>query len=1444
MRDKYYLAIGIDEYPGAKRLNNAVGDVHRISSILEEKYGFRAIGKPLLNQGAKRENILSALHGLTTEIGPNDDLIIYYAGHGNKAPTSNAGYWEPADFEQDKVWTRIENSTVLDFIEGIDARHILLISDSCFSGTLLERNRSGAKETDHETLDALKSGWILVSGGIETVGDGVKDEGSPFSQTLCRTLQNNTRPSMSAGELFEEVIRVMAVNSFQTPEAAPMRRINQGGEMIFRLQSDSPNISPEFAVPPISIEHAYLPRTLTAYSEDRPALTFFYEPEVGTVVLDELVSKQKRVIILGGAGSGKSIELSKAMERIKASDLGLVPIFRRLNNYTDGDIEQFLPEQWRQVPSGRLVVLLDGLDEIQPQFMNTALRKIGDFGEKHPDVSIVISCRTNFYELPSKNFSGTLAGFQVYMLNDVNLAAVSDYVQASGSEGELFVKEVQKWGYLDLVQKPYFLNILLNFFQQYHTLEVPRADVLNNALDRHFEANREHFKHSEIPLSYKELVRVAERIAFVMEVMGKNHINDEEAQQVTSKEEEYRSLRYLPAFKYDQEKEQWYFEHNNIQEYLASRVLKRQSFKKMIEVLTLSSSGINKIKPTWVNTLSFMISIGDDKEIRDILDWLIKNEAEILVRFDPDRLPLATRIGLFKQIFEHYKSLQIWLSSNKFSDFELARFAQSAEAVEYLLSIIESKGSTRIDLLNASHILRKFEIAKFPQYADRVKQGMLQSLERGDFSESDQYSIIGSLADLGFTDPETIDRLVQKFGQRENQYLRAALYKLIGRSSNLDAFADLFIAGMTMTRFHYQSKDRSKVTLMDEDYQLKAGIEKLQTPEAIRKLLGAVTVDINSVHQFFIDFKDEMAAILAHIFAAYDQDPSLFQLVAILFARQAVDGRSEVIWQIVQLIDERHVRWEVMQFVLAGKDLREYEVFSAASSLINEETVDLLIAQFKKGTIDKELLFKIYNTFQWRQTTLPKYHERLSLFRDMLVEFAGLEIKVEPQIDRAAIFKQKAQQSFNLLFDKQSLKEQVDAVYAFLEKDVISHDDLHGYKHGEYVDITDRFSSTTAELIRNFTYGNNSISNKFLQEWIGESEQFEHFQIELIRSRLMNLPELEVSKSQLDFIVEWVKQTDVANGYTWYFIRKFNIALPEQRYLNFTRYFSPADEREPKQPGLIELLVPFVTRQKIATEVEANISRDDLHTLVWVANAGYALRNNLKGSFERIIEYLINIEQTEQRCGDLLRFWFEQSGGIDLLIRLVEQARNNYLRNEALQELQNSGNAQDFLRQYYLGRMESGDTPEPDRLIAANRLILLGIAEGFEYLAKQFLSDPSPDIEFRHFFSKITHLTDVNAISLLMNMLYYAKQPDFKRDVFDDLEPLILETLFNIGVQSRKNFKAVKEAMQAFIAKHQKDIAYINFLDFTITKIEDQLNLKLSREFNLAESIQLLDGLK
>lgn len=51
------------------------------------------------------------------------------------------------------------------------------------------------------------------------------------------------------------------------------------------------------------------------------------------------------------------------------------------------------------------------------------------------------------------------------------------------------------------------------------------------------------------------------------------------------------------------------FEHNNIQEFPASRILSRQTFNELIEIISINGAETKKIKPTWANTLSFFISI-------------------------------------------------------------------------------------------------------------------------------------------------------------------------------------------------------------------------------------------------------------------------------------------------------------------------------------------------------------------------------------------------------------------------------------------------------------------------------------------------------------------------------------------------------------------------------------------------------------------------------------------------------------------------------------------------------------------------------------------------------------------------------------------------------------------------------------------------------------------
>ena len=130
---KYYaLVIGNNKYENVPPLKTAVSDAEAIASILQEKYGFTT--QLLLN--ASRGEIMTALNDYRRKLGESANLIIYYAGHGVYDSDVDKGYWIPVDAKLDDTGNWISADDVTTSIRQIPAKHILIISDSCYSGTL------------------------------------------------------------------------------------------------------------------------------------------------------------------------------------------------------------------------------------------------------------------------------------------------------------------------------------------------------------------------------------------------------------------------------------------------------------------------------------------------------------------------------------------------------------------------------------------------------------------------------------------------------------------------------------------------------------------------------------------------------------------------------------------------------------------------------------------------------------------------------------------------------------------------------------------------------------------------------------------------------------------------------------------------------------------------------------------------------------------------------------------------------------------------------------------------------------------------------------------------------------------------------------------------------------------------------------------------------------
>ena len=244
------MLIGINEYAHAPNLESAVRDVRAVRAMLETRYGFHPSRiKQLLNAQATRKNIENTLYALSREAGPEDSVFIYYAGHGQYDQARDHGWWVPAEGEPRQAGTLITNANILRYVKGMQARHVYLVADSCFSGSLFG-TRALPPITDRWYAELYKdrSRWGLTSGATEPVADRGLGGHSPFAYFLLKLLRENEQPYLVPSTIHEALAPLVANNTNQVPRSEPLTQTgDEGGQFVFRL-TDLPSTSP---APPV-----------------------------------------------------------------------------------------------------------------------------------------------------------------------------------------------------------------------------------------------------------------------------------------------------------------------------------------------------------------------------------------------------------------------------------------------------------------------------------------------------------------------------------------------------------------------------------------------------------------------------------------------------------------------------------------------------------------------------------------------------------------------------------------------------------------------------------------------------------------------------------------------------------------------------------------------------------------------------------------------------------------------------------------------------------------------------------------------------------------------------------------------------------------------------------------------------------------------------------------
>ena len=242
----YALIIGNQRYQFLDDLRSPLRDAKRLQKVLEQRYGFTT---HIIQNGAEKD-LLMALNKLFNELGPSDNLLIFYAGHGELSRSGlsqvERGYWLPVDAQADNISHWINNAVISDHLDRLKVRSVLVISDSCFAGYLGEDkspylfglSRAKLSRATIERDIKRRARIVISSGGERPVLDGSNTDHSIFAGALIEALEQNDRP-LRDSQLFSLLSvnvgkRAQSLALKQQPEMKPVREAgHEGGSFYF-----------------------------------------------------------------------------------------------------------------------------------------------------------------------------------------------------------------------------------------------------------------------------------------------------------------------------------------------------------------------------------------------------------------------------------------------------------------------------------------------------------------------------------------------------------------------------------------------------------------------------------------------------------------------------------------------------------------------------------------------------------------------------------------------------------------------------------------------------------------------------------------------------------------------------------------------------------------------------------------------------------------------------------------------------------------------------------------------------------------------------------------------------------------------------------------------------------------------------------------------------------
>jgi WD40 repeat protein len=488
------MLIGIDKYEHWDVLSYPVSDCEGFFQVLQQHYGFteqdliHTHQRPLYNEEATTDMIYDELYRLSDKdetgkphLSAEDNLIVYFAGHGHLDKKVDQGYWVPVDSPRpdrpSDLKKLISVSEVVNILSAVPAHHIVLIVDACFPQTFVRMPVDVPPGGNPNDPEAKPSRWALTSGRLEEVADQ-----SPFAEALRDLLEKNDKPRLSIVTLGAGVMERVRDSGLQNAWSGSLTENRyDGGEFFFCRQSPLPMAEPaprsaltghalaermrhgsqqyltrlksgrfkHLRIEKLLLTETNLPDFVDAQVKVKEELTPLHKA-VGSLWGQD----QPHAVVLGEGGMGKTVSLLRLWEDWLKSYTNTVPIYVALNEYNavpepersdfvlrsiarNCGLAESLTEDWKNAlwnlirqprPDGSpaTLLLLDGFNEVTAE-RTPLLIELNRIAQEARGVQMVISSR--YVEI--RNFQWAQQS-ETVELQPLPEAAIAEYLHGLG----------------------------------------------------------------------------------------------------------------------------------------------------------------------------------------------------------------------------------------------------------------------------------------------------------------------------------------------------------------------------------------------------------------------------------------------------------------------------------------------------------------------------------------------------------------------------------------------------------------------------------------------------------------------------------------------------------------------------------------------------------------------------------------------------------------------------------------------------------------------------------------------------------------------------------------------------------------------------------------------------------------------------------------------------